>query len=74
MMRTHALIDYMKVRADVEEAVWDLPDEYFEELFDLGVRSFYGVQLNDNGILLNDSQEPFSVFLGFWKEILLIYT
>ena len=38
---------------------------YLENLFNKGVRSFFGVLLDDKGRMIMDKQEPYD---GFFKE------
>tara|TARA_Y100000031_G_C8115729_1_gene335756 strand:+ start:283 stop:540 length:258 start_codon:yes stop_codon:yes gene_type:complete len=67
-MKTKKLVRYMKVRSNMEKQIWDLPNDYCEGLFELGIRNFFGVQLDDKGTLLCDLQEPYLKFLDWWKE------
>lgn len=58
-MKTKSLIDYMKQRAKFENTGWELPDSYIENLFvQKGTRIFFGVVLDDLGIILRDDQQP----------------
>jgi len=61
---TGNLINYMKVRASVENQKWGLGSDYLEPMFINGIRNFFGVQLDDFGNLQYDEQEPKKGFLN----------
>ena len=56
----------MKIRSSVEDVEWGLTDEFMEEMFDMGFRHIYGVQIDDDGNLLSDDQE---VFTGYFDIV-----
>jgi hypothetical protein len=57
-MKTARLVEYMKARARYEKTYWRMTDEFMEECFDLGIRLFFGVELDEDGDLVNDYQQP----------------
>jgi hypothetical protein len=49
----------MKKRAKIEGVSFELNQkEFFEPYFELGVRKFFGVTMDDNGFLISDEQVP----------------
>lgn len=52
------LSQYMNVRAQFENVQWELTPQDLEPYFDKGVRSFFGVTIDDHGNLLSDEQQP----------------
>ena len=70
-MKTELLVDYMEIRSEVEEV--DFDKNYIsyisEQGFNKGVRSFFGVQLDNNGNLLSDTQQPYQGFFGNWETV-----
>ena len=60
------LISYLRNRASVESAVvGEEMEEFMAGLFNGGVRCFFGIEIDDAGNLLADSQEPYP---GFFEE------
>ncbi len=57
-MKTNKIYKYMKSRASFEKMEFKLDKTFFEAGFVLGVRNFFGVELNNKGNLLNDVQQP----------------
>jgi hypothetical protein len=55
---TSKLAQYMSARANFENVNWGLSDEWLETGFLIGIRCFFGVDLDDNGNLLEDYQQP----------------
>ena len=62
------LSDYMKERAAFEHVEWAVTDEFLEEHFASGIRSFFGVTLDDDGKLLTDDQQP-ELFANYQRRI-----
>jgi hypothetical protein len=48
----------MKSRAAFEGVEWSLTTAYLQRHFDQGIRTFFGVDIDENGDLLSDSQQP----------------
>lgn len=61
-MKTTQLVNYMKKRSKIENQIWDLPKEFLESHFHIGLRNFFGVELDNNGNLLWDAQQPYDGF------------
>ena len=58
----------MKTRSCIEGVKWSMTDEQMEEMFDMGFRHIYGVQIDDDGNLLSDDQEVFDGYFDlYWK-------
>ena len=58
-MKTDLLFAYMKCRAQIEGVAFELGQkDFFEPYFKLGVRIFFGVSVDDDGVLINDEREP----------------
>ena len=64
--KTKKLVQYMKIRSVIEDVNWGMTDEQMEEMFDMGFRHIYGVQIDDDGNLLSDDQE---VFTGYFDIV-----
>lgn len=60
--KTKNLYRYLKKRSKIEKVKWGLPKSYFEHHYWSGIRNFFGVQIDDNGKLLFDEQEPYDGF------------
>ena len=56
--KVKSLYDYLMARAAYEKVDWALSKEFFTCGFDFGIRGFFGVQIDDDGTLLNDVQQP----------------
>ena len=50
--------DYLKFRADKEGVGSELSHGWFEALLMVGVRTFFGINTDANGNVLNDIQNP----------------
>ena len=61
-MKTTQLFNYMKKRSEVENSKWCLSKKYLENHFRIGIRNFFGVELDNNGNLLWDIQQPYNGF------------
>jgi predicted transcriptional regulator len=48
----------MKARAAYEGVVWKLTNNFIQRNFDVGIRTFFGVQIDNAGNLLEDTQQP----------------
>ena len=59
------LIAYMKKRAAAEGVIFDLDLDYFQGVFNFGVRDFFGIKLDDKAQMIFDDQEPQE---GFFKK------
>ena len=55
---TEELFDYMTYRAAQEKLEMSLEHKWFAVHFHAGYRSFFGIELDDEGNLLSDSQQP----------------
>jgi hypothetical protein len=67
-MKTRKLITYMKNRSEMEGVEWGLQDETIEGLFNSGLRLFFGVELDNEGNLLKDSQEYHKGFFNWFNK------
>jgi hypothetical protein len=67
-MKTKKLITYMKNRSEMEGLEWGLEDKTIEGLFNSGLRLFFGVELDNKGNLIKDSQEYHKGFLEFFNK------
>ena len=61
--KTEILYHYMKKRSKVEKQEWGLSKDYLEKHFKKGIRSFFGVELSDDGFIMDDYQQPHKGFL-----------
>lgn len=57
-MKTQYVFRYMEERAEVEAVAFELTPKFFEAHFKQGVRSFFGVRVDEQGVLLSDAQNP----------------
>ena len=58
-MKTDLLFGYLKSRAQIEGVPFKLGKKnFFEPHFYRGVRSFFGVSVDDNCFPIKDEQEP----------------
>ena len=58
MQNLNKLIAYMKKRATIEGVIFELDLDYFQGVFDFGVREFFGIKLDDQAQMIFDEQEP----------------
>ena len=58
MQNLNKLIAYMKKRATMEGVIFELDLDYFQGVFDFGVREFFGIKLDDQAQMILDEQEP----------------
>ena len=65
--KTEHLYEYMKKRSKAEKQKWGLSIDYLEGVFDCGGRTFFGVQISDDGMILSDDQQPYK---GFFSKTL----
>jgi hypothetical protein len=68
MYKTKKLITYMKNRSEMEKVEWGLEDSMIEEMFNSGLRLFFGVELDEEGNLLKDNQEYHKGFLDWFNK------
>jgi hypothetical protein len=60
---------YMRVRADVEGASYELSPEFFTAHLKAGVASFFGIDVDlATGVLVRDRQEPRPGFFEAWLK------
>lgn len=52
------LVAYMKSRAAFEGVEWKLTAAFLQQSFDQGIRTFFGVDIDEKGNLLSDVQQP----------------
>jgi|ETNmetMinimDraft_23_1059889.scaffolds.fasta_scaffold486274_1 hypothetical protein len=57
-MKTDILFGYIKLRAKKEGVEFQLTEEFFEHNFENGIRNFFGINVDDDGIPFHDEQEP----------------
>ena len=58
VLKMNKLSQYMKVRAKFENAKWELTDQQLSFFHKKGIRNFFGVLLDDNGNILEDTKQP----------------
>ena len=61
-------LNYLKHRADYLEVSLALDEGFIMESFHVGVRYFFGVTIDDNGIPIHDRVQPYEGFLEEWIE------
>ena len=61
-------LDYLKYRADHNEVPLALDEGFIVESFHIGVRFFFGVTIDDNGLPMHDAEQPYDGFLDEWLE------
>ena len=61
-------LDYLKYRADHNEVPLALDEGFIVESFHIGVRFFFGVTIDDNGLPMHDAEQPYEGFLDEWLE------
>jgi len=61
-------LDYLKYRADHNEVPLSLDEGFIVESFHIGVRFFFGVTIDDNGLPMHDAEQPYEGFLDEWLE------
>ena len=61
-------LDYLKYRADHNEVPLSLDEGFIVESFHIGVRFFFGVTIDDNGLPMHDAEQPYDGFLDEWLE------
>lgn len=62
------LVLYLQLRSELEDVPFDLTSEYLEELFQLGTRNFFGVEIDEGKRMLFDLEEPSP---GFFSSFVL---
>jgi hypothetical protein len=65
------LHDYMRFRAAMEGQGYDLEPGFFGAALLKGVRSFFGIEVNDSGIV-SDTQQP-EVLKQYWAEHAVVW-
>jgi len=61
-------LNYLKHRADHLEVPLALDEGFIMESFHVGVRYFFGVTIDDNGMPIHDREQPYEGFLEEWIE------
>ena len=61
-------LDYLKYRADHNEVPLAMDEGFIVESFHIGVRFFFGVTIDDNGLPMHDAEQPYDGFLDEWLE------
>jgi hypothetical protein len=56
--KVKSLYNYLMARAAYEKVDWGLPMVFFSHGFDLGMRCYFGVLVDDDGTMLADYQQP----------------
>lgn len=60
------LIVYLKTRSKEEGVPFELDVLWFLNHYQMGIRNFFGVEIDDDGNLLSDDNEPYDGYLqGF---------
>ena len=66
MISIDNIYNYLKIRAFSEGENFELDLEYVEELFNDGIREFFGVKVNDEGEMIEDTIQP--QFFSNWRK------
>ena len=66
MISIENIYNYLKIRAFSEGENFELDVEYFEQLFNDGIREFFGVKVNDEGEMIEDTIQP--QFFSIWRN------
>ena len=66
MISIENIYNYLKIRAFSEGENFELDLEYVEELFNDGIREFFGVKVNDEGEMIEDTIQP--QFFSIWRK------
>ena len=61
-------LNYLKYRADHYGVPLALDEGFIMESFHGGVRYFFGVTIDDNGMPIHDREQPYEGFLEEWIE------
>ena len=61
-------LNYLKYRADHYGVPLALDEGFIMESFHVGVRYFFGVTIDDNGMPIHDREQPYEGFLEEWIE------
>ena len=61
-------LNYLKHRADHLGVPLALDEGFILESFHVGVRFFFGVTIDDNGLPIHDREQPHDGFLEEWLE------
>ena len=61
-------LEYLKYRANHNEIPLPMDEGFILESFHIGVRYFFGVTIDDNGLPMHDAEEPYKGFLEEWIE------
>jgi len=67
--KTSHLVEYMELRSMEENVEWSLEIRHLEGLFNNGLRMYFGVQLDNDGNILSDIQQPYEGFLSKWVKV-----
>ena len=62
------ILEYLKLRAELEGVEHDLTEEFFESLLRGGFRRFYGVIVDSEGVVIEDQENQSSELMKHWKE------
>ena len=66
MISIENIYNYLKIRAFSEGENFELDVEYFEQLFNDGIREYFGVKVNDEGEMIEDTIQP--QFFSIWRN------
>jgi len=58
---------YLRLRATIEGVEYQLSPEFLGQLHLKGVRTFFGITVDEKGFPINDEQEPQPGFLEKWQ-------
>ena len=61
-------LNYLKYRAEHQGVPLALDEGCIMESFHVGVRLFFGVTIDDNGLPIHDRDQPYDGFLEEWLE------
>jgi len=59
------LMFYLMCRSEVEKVPFELEYDFFIEMYNQGIRNFFGVEINNEGEILSDEQEPKEGFIHY---------
>ena len=62
------ILDYIKLRSLLEGVGMDLDQAFFNKHLAAGIRLFYGVLVDRNGVVLEDQQNQSPELMKHWKN------
>ena len=62
------ILEYLKLRAELEGVEHDLTEDFFESHLRGGFRRFFGVIVDSEGVVIEDQENQSSELMKHWKE------